>query len=207
MHTARSLDLLIALFKVFHFLFSNAHLVRFFIYIPLFVFFNTNFPFNLIRFIHSLSFSLLRIFFFRLWRVKSFASSNFIKLSSHTESGNGEKRNVGSLKSSRVHGSTKVKRDISNYDTIPDEAESVAPVYQTEPLSYDELYETMNELYPNYDNLNIEGIQNEKRFLGEFQLHKLIYAILIFTPSTRSNTQTQNIRREKSLRIFFISEF
>lgn len=124
-------------------------------------------------------------------------------MSSHTESGNGEKRNVGSLKSSRVHGSTKVKRDISNYDTIPDEAELVAPVYQTEPLSYDELYETMNELYPNYDNLNIEGIQNEKRFLGEFQLHKLIYAILKFTPSTRSNTDTHTKYTSRTISAIF----
>lgn len=67
-----------------------------------------------------------------------------------------------------MHGSTKVKRDV-NYDNIPDEAEIVAPVYQTEPLNYEELYEAMNELYPNYDSLNIGDIQNEKRFLGKLE--------------------------------------
>lgn len=66
-----------------------------------------------------------------------------------------------------MHGSTKVKRDI-NYDNIPDEAEIVAPVYQTEPFNYDELYEAMNELYPRYDSFNIGDIQNDKRFLGKF---------------------------------------
>lgn len=85
------------------------------------------------------------------------------------ESAPSEKRNVGSLKSSRVHGATKVKREIG-YDNIPDEPEIVAPVYQTEPLNYEELYEAMNELYPNYDSLNIDDIQNEKRFLGKIEL-------------------------------------
>lgn len=64
-----------------------------------------------------------------------------------------------------MHGE-KVKRDI-NYANIPDGAEIVAPVYQTEPLNYDELYEAMNDLYPNYDSLNIGDIQNDKRFLGK----------------------------------------
>lgn len=85
----------------------------------------------------------------------------------HTEAAASEKRNVGSLKNARMHAVTKVKRDV-NYDSMPDEAEIVAPVFQTEPLNYEELYETMNELYPNYDSLNIGDIQNEKRFLGEF---------------------------------------
>lgn len=67
-----------------------------------------------------------------------------------------------------MHGSTKVKRDV-NYDNIPDEVEMVAPVYQTEPLNYEELYETMNELYPNYDSLNTDDIQNDKRFLGKIK--------------------------------------
>lgn len=83
-----------------------------------------------------------------------------------TESAPSEKRNVGSLKNSRMHGTTKVKRDIS-YDNIPDEAEIVAPVYQTEPLNYEELYEAMNELYPNYDSFG--DIQNDKRFLGKIE--------------------------------------
>lgn len=89
------------------------------------------------------------------------------------ESAPSEKRNVGSLKSSRVHGATKVKREIG-YDNIPDEPEIVAPVYQTEPLNYEELYEAMNELYPNYDSLNIDDIQNEKRFLGKIECNAML---------------------------------
>lgn len=73
-----------------------------------------------------------------------------------------EKRNIGSLKNSPTHGK-KVKRDIS-YDDLADDAELLEPVYQNEPLNYDELRYAMNELYPNYE----KDIHSQKRYLGEF---------------------------------------
>lgn len=85
-----------------------------------------------------------------------FSSSNF------AESIENNKRNIGALKNSPVHGH-KVKRDVG-YDDFPDESEILAPVYQMAPLNYDELRYVMSELYPNYGS---DNIQNEKRFLGK----------------------------------------
>ena len=76
------------------------------------------------------------------------------------------KRNIGSMKNSPVHGS-KVKRDIG-YDDFPDDSEILTPNYQTAPLNYDELRFAMNELYPSYENEIIHD--DEKRYLGKYWL-------------------------------------
>lgn len=73
------------------------------------------------------------------------------------------KRNIGSFKNSPVHGK-KVKREIA-YDDFTDDAELLEPVYQNEPLNYDELRAAMNELYPNYEKELHDP--NQKRYLGE----------------------------------------
>lgn len=73
-----------------------------------------------------------------------------------------EKRNIGSMKNSPVHG-RKIKREVT-YDDFTDDTELLEPVYQNGPLNYDELRFAMNELYPNYEN----EIHDQKRYLGEF---------------------------------------
>lgn len=77
-----------------------------------------------------------------------------------------DKRNIGSLKNSRIHNG-KVKRDVS-YDDFPDDTEAMSPVYQNAPLNYDELRYVMNELYPSYAD---SDIPTGKRFLGKFLAH------------------------------------
>lgn len=72
-----------------------------------------------------------------------------------------EKRSIGSLKNSPTHGK-KVKRDIS-YDDLSDDAELLEPVFQNEPLNYDELRYAMNDMYPEYE----KEIHSQKRYLGE----------------------------------------
>lgn len=76
---------------------------------------------------------------------------------------NNDKRNIGSFKNSPVHGK-KIKREIT-YDDFTDDAELLEPVFQNEPLNYDELRAAMNELYPNYEKELHDP--NQKRYLGE----------------------------------------
>lgn len=82
-----------------------------------------------------------------------------------------EKRSIGSLKNSPTHGK-KVKRDIS-YDDLSDDAELLEPVFQNEPLNYDELRYAMNDMYPEYE----KEIHSQKRYLGEchWVLHIFIF--------------------------------
>lgn len=100
--------------------------------------------------------------------VKSGHSSNIqiflhIKIYSCSDTSENEKRNLGSLKSSRVHGG-KNKRDVS-YDDFPDDSEMIA--YQNSPANYDELRYMLGELYPSYTD---NDIRTGKRYLGKFSV-------------------------------------
>lgn len=83
-----------------------------------------------------------------------------------------DKRNIGSLKNSPVHG-TKTKREASIYDDYVS-AEQLKPVYQPAPIDYEELNQVMSHLYPYYDMSALDGdsddsekIHEEKRYLGK----------------------------------------
>lgn len=70
------------------------------------------------------------------------------------------KRNLGALKNSPVHGSTRDKRQIP----VDDNLEMSEPVYQTSPVDYDELLAALeSNVYPPPSATHNE----QKRFLGK----------------------------------------
>uniref|UniRef100_A0A182QCV2 Neuropeptide-like 1 n=1 Tax=Anopheles farauti TaxID=69004 RepID=A0A182QCV2_9DIPT len=75
--------------------------------------------------------------------------------------GDNEKRNIQSLKNAQGNG--RKKRSLF-YDELEESSpEVLEPVFQTAPLDYEELIDTMVQAYPLY---NADNHMEEKRFLG-----------------------------------------
>jgi hypothetical protein len=76
-----------------------------------------------------------------------------------------EKRNIQALKNS-MQGRKKRELPYSElaYGNVANQ-EIDEPVYQSTPVDYEELFQVMNENYPNYNNYNVHP--EEKRFLGK----------------------------------------
>lgn len=87
-----------------------------------------------------------------------------------------QKRNIGSMKNSPVHGSksSKVKRAAFAYDEYPtvNVEQQQEPVYQSEPYDYSELAKYINHLYyvPSQfaDDFDSD-LHMKKRYLGKLQ--------------------------------------